>query len=110
MEYNNTATLYFEVHVTIDPVQEGPRMALLKQIAESHGYHVAKLLMRKGATIEPHGDDAFLTTRGVHLQELRLELGGLVRQLKTYHFVIRRYKIEDTIIDSARADEYQLLT
>lgn len=110
MTQPDTATLYFECHVTIDPVQPGPRLELLENIAEAHGFKVAKLLMRKGDTICPHGDDAFMTTRSNRLEPLRYNLGSLVIALKTHHYVIRRYKIEDTIIDSARADEYGLLT
>lgn len=109
-EINNTATLYFECHVTIDPVQPGPRLELLEKLAESCAFRVAKLLMRKGQEIVPHGDDAFMTARSVHLEPLRFDLGQLVGLLRMNHYKVKRYKIEDTIVDSARADEYSLLT
>jgi hypothetical protein len=100
---NEAATLYFEVHVTIDPVVERGKLDLLNWITNKHGYRLANLLMRKN--LAPHGDDMFMTARGTQYTPTLQNMEALLRVLKAHGFKVRRYKIEDTLLDSARADE-----
>ena len=93
----HTTDLYFEAHVTIDPVLEEDRLSALKRYAEQNDFRVAELLMRKGGQ---HEDDSFLTARDTNYGDLQLKVIQLVRRLRLEGFVVRRYKIENTLIDS----------
>ena len=103
------ATLYYEVHVTIDPIAE-QRVKVLRSVADAFGYRLAKLIMRKeGGRDVPHTDDMFLTTRGIEYEEVEENLTNFVRALQTANFKVRRYKIEDTLVDSAQQDTLKLI-
>jgi len=105
-----TSKLYYEAHVTIDPVFD-ERREHASAIAMTYGFRLAKLIMRKQeATAEqPAKDDTFMTGHGVELSMITRRLVKLVEHLKERGFVVRRYKIEDTIMDSRQADELGLL-
>ena len=98
------ATLYYESRVTIDPVTDEARHATLERVAYTHGYHVAKLVMHKGPV-----KDSFMTARGTRYADTVRALQALVKDLNAEGFVVRRYKIEDTVLDSNRQDELRLL-
>lgn len=100
------AILYYEVHVTLDPVNE-LRIPLLKSIAGRFNFRLANLIMRKGGSV--HTDDMFLTTRGQVFEEVAEQLREFTIMLTQANFHVRRYKIEDTLIDSAIDDSLQLI-
>jgi hypothetical protein len=88
--------LYFECHVTLEPV-DGFRLELLKEIAARYRFRVAELLMRNGQISR---DDAFCTSRAKNYQELIDRLRHFCLALRSESFVVYRYKIENTLLDS----------
>ncbi len=91
-----TTELYFEAHVTIDPV---PPYLLdrLKVVAGEHDFRVADLLMVK--TGEPSKADQFMTARHEDYKCISDMTRWLVEELKANGFRVRRYKIENTLVD-----------
>lgn len=98
--------LYFEAHVTLDPVF-GERRQQAEVIAKKHGFRLAKLIMRKreGDAETPHEDDTFMTTRSTDWTWIRRACSGVITDLRDTGFVVRRYKIEDTLVDSNHYDQ-----
>jgi len=131
--------LYFEAHVTIEPVFDDPcevcqgcgvvppgrectvcngegkltssDLGAVKQIAKSHGFKVADLLMqkRKADTQERSKDDTFCTARSKSYEDIHGRTVGLIVDLKSAGFKVWRYKIEDTVLDSKYSDVLGLL-
>lgn len=100
--------MYYEAHVTIDPVEDDLQLAQLKNLAEACQFRVAKLLLRKGRG--PSTDDAFMTSRSDDWEEIKFNTRILVRNLRRAGFGVRRYKIEDTLMDSKIEDQMGLLS
>ena len=102
--------LYFEAHVTIEPVFD-ERLSQFKTIADKHNFRVADLLMQKRQqdTPERSKHDSFCTSRNVFFHAIRINLLMLVKELKEKGFDVWRYKIEDTVVDSQSEDTYGLL-
>lgn len=100
-------SLYFECHVTIDPVFD---LDLLRfnAICEKQGFKVAKLLMQKNKfDIGQDSDkDSFCTGHDKDYNKLYSKMINLLHDLKEYGFKIRRYKIEDIILDSRNDNKY----
>lgn len=96
--------LYYEAHVTIDPVAEERRNAV-QELADPYGCKLAKLLMQKG---QPSNLDTFMTCHGRDLMQMEARVAGLVRRLQAVGLRVRRYKIEDTLMDSRHEDELGL--
>lgn len=99
--------LYYESHITIDPVRNSVAVTHLKRLAAVYGFKVAELIMMKGGT-EPL-EDSFMTGRAKDYEELGARTASMVISLKQNHFKVRRYKIEETIIDSKIHDDLNLL-
>jgi hypothetical protein len=89
--------LYFEAHVTIDPVEDEERLRSLKFIGQAYSFRVAELLYKK--TREVARIDDFLTGRSIDYRELHRRTIGLVGALQEQGFVVRRFKIENTLLD-----------
>lgn len=102
------AKLYFESHVTIDPIHEHQK-SFVEGLCEQQGFKLAKLFMRKDFKDHEHQDDAFMTGHGKDLLDIKQRTVDLVRTLQCSGFVVRRYKIEDTVLDSRHDDELGLL-
>lgn len=102
------AKLYFESHVTIDPPKVGQKR-IVEALSRDQGFRLAKLFMRKGSRDEAHQDDAFMTAHSMELEDIRTRTANLVRNLQMFGIRVRRYKIEDTILDSRNFDELELL-
>ncbi len=102
-----TAVHYYEAHVTTDPV--GDRTEEFKQTCEFYCFHPAHLLMDKGGRLLPSDIDNFCTGRDRDLDVITDRVATLVVMLRLKGFVVRRYKIEDTVLDSRIKDELHLL-
>ncbi len=92
---------YYEIHVTTDPVFDGGEVVLLKSLCAKHGFKVAELLKRNGAS---HDLDSFATAHSKTYGGAVVKTLGLLGLLKTNGFKIRRYKIEHCILDSRTDD------
>lgn len=105
-----TARLYFEAHVTIEPVFDD-RRDQARILAECWRFRLAELLMQKRTvdTEERSAKDTFMTGHGKNLSDLRRRMAMLVGELRAAGFKVWRYKIEDTVVDSRVSDEYRLL-
>lgn len=99
------AKLYYEAHITIDPVPEEGRGAV-QELGTPWGFKLAKLLMQKG---EPSKIDTFMTAHGRDLDDMRRRVTGMVIDLRRRGYGVRRYKVEDTVFDSRTHDELGLL-
>lgn len=99
------AALYYEAHITIDPVPEDGRPAV-QVLGDRWSFKLAKLLMQKG---EPSKIDTFMTAHGKDLDDIRRRVIGMVIDLQHHGYVVRRYKVEDTIFDSRTRDVLGLL-
>lgn len=98
-------SLYYESHVTIDPVNDFHRAELQKKV-EAYGFRVAKLLMQKGV---PFDEDMFMTARSADEDDITVRTIGVVRALRAADYKVRRYKIELTVVDSKIKDTLELL-
>lgn len=102
-------SLYFESHVTIEPVLDAARLEQLKFICELHGFRVADLLMQKRAEDMPERSrfDTFCSSRSVDMPALEQRMFALVSALRGAGFKVWRYKIEDVVLDS-KVDDSRL--
>lgn len=101
MNYGSLMMLYYEAHVTIEPVF-GPELDRADRIAESHGFKVADLLMKREreGTEERSDKDTFMSARSYGLMEIITMTRNLVQDLTYSGIKVWRYKIEDTLLDS----------
>lgn len=104
------AKLYFESHITIEPVFED-RLERLETVAEFHNFKVAKLLMQKRPEDVPERSrfDTFMTGHSQNFDTLEINMLNLIDDLKSEGFKVWRYKIEDTLLDSRTEDVYKIL-
>lgn len=102
--------LYYESHITIDPVFDA-RRDMAAQIASQFGFRLAKLIMRKHEADEeqPSQDDTFMTGHSQDMMDIAMRTRNCVQRLNLEGFVVRRYKIEDTVVDSRTNDIYRIL-
>lgn len=100
-----TSLLYYEAHVTIDPVPEDQRETLQKMVTPDK-FKLAKLLMDKGV---PSQLDTFMTGHGKDLEDITSRVKNVCETLIKSGYKVRRYKIEDTILDSRFKDVLQVL-
>ena len=102
--------MYYECHVTIEPIFDD-RLMTAQEIAKRHGFRVAELLMqrRKEDTQERSKDDTFMTGRSSLKDDLISRMRALMLELSSCGFMVWRYKIEDTIIDSKIDDVFGVL-
>lgn len=92
---NLSHSLYYECHVTIEPVFN-ERLEKLKLICSEYNFRVAKLTMEKG----PNQKDSFTTGRDKDVNRLLLRMMNLVENLKKEGFEVFRSKIENCILDT----------
>lgn len=110
LKADRKAELYFESHITIEPVfgTERERVTLMVQ---RFGFKLAKLIMRKEKSdlLTPHVDDTFMTAHGESLEDIQVRTAQCVATLRMEASVeVRRYKIEEAIIDSRFEDFMKL--
>lgn len=103
--------LYYECHVTFEPVF-GDQLERLREVCAEHQFRVADLLMRKRprATAQRSRDDTFATGRSRDYEALVMRMAQLVRAAQTAGFKVWRYKIEDTLLDSRHSELDRLET
>lgn len=92
--------LYFECHVTTDPLV-GDKLEEFKTLCKIRGFRVAKLLMKKkdGSPGKPSAIDSFCTGRDASFSKLNSRMFGLLCDLHFANIPVRRHKIEAALID-----------
>mgnify|MGYP000013416462 CR=1 FL=1 len=95
-----TTELYFEAHITIEPVFD-QQLALAETIAKRHGFRIADLLMLKRVADTPERSqyDTFMTGRSTDYADLFCRTEDCVFSLQSCGFQVWRYKIENTLLD-----------
>lgn len=88
--------LYYESHVTIEPVASVDRAVKLEALCQACGFKVAKLLMQTG---EPSRKDTFCSSRSDDIVDISHRMLDLVDTLRDRDFKVFRYKIEAVITD-----------
>ena len=99
--HESAGRLYFECHITIDPVFDDERVRV-SVMAQDYKFKLAKLIMRKREADKEQEaqDDTFMTGHGQTYEDLYQRMADLVTALEAAGIKVRRYKIEDTICDS----------
>jgi hypothetical protein len=93
---------YYEAHVTIAPISHlSTATKEVEAICTRRDFRLAKLLMATGV---PSVNDAFMTARDDSLVVLTRKMYDLLHDLREKGFIIRRYKVESTILDSRHDD------
>lgn len=100
--YEYDKVLYYECHVTTEPVF-GARRDQLEAIANSLGFKLATLLMQRTlfGKSEPSAKDAFMTARvdADDDVDLVVRMHLLLKALAEAKFQVYRYKIEAAMLD-----------
>lgn len=93
--------LYFEVHLTLDPTRlakDYEHRQLLTAIATERNWRVADfILLNEGTHREPK---AFISARFNGFVMAWQEASRMVSILQRQGFIVLRYKVENTLIDS----------
>lgn len=102
--------LYYECHITIEPVFED-RLIQLQEVASTHSFKVANLILRKSHSDPgiPAQDDTFCSAKSDNLETLRAQMLLMLENLMAFGYKILRYKIESIVIDSKKEDCYGFL-
>lgn len=95
-------SLYYESHVTIEPLHDPVDLDNIRGLCKVHGFRLADLLMQKRPedTPERSKHDTFCTGRSVDLNIIQLRMFELVYALHAAGYQVWRYKIESVLIDS----------
>jgi len=103
-------SLYFECHITLDPVFD-EKLMKLQELCKNFKFKVAKLLYRKRQDEDCviSTDDSFCTGHASSLEDITQRMLALIVTLKENGYKIIRYKIENIIIDSRMKDVYNKL-
>jgi len=107
---NDLAKLYYEAHITIEPVFDDRRLAA-SAIAISYGFKLADLLMKKRSedTEERSAKDTFMTGHSKSRLDIESRTRDTILHLQRAGYKVWRYKIEDTLLDSRIKDVFNLL-
>ena len=106
---SGTSVVMFECHITVDPIL-GDRIddyTRLEFICNLNRFKIAKLYMTK--TGQVNDKDSFMTGHGDNYQELLVRMYKLIGDLLLAGYKIRRYKIEQILLDSRVNDIYNLI-
>lgn len=92
--------LYYECHVTIDPVF-GAELERFTALAAAEKFRPARLLMQKQREATPtiSDKDTFATGHSRDLEDIESRMNRLVSTATAAGFFVRRYKIEAVIFD-----------
>lgn len=88
--------IYYESHITLDPVTDMKRLGDLAELLSQHGFRLAKLYMEKG---KPSDLDSFTTARDADVAHLTTRSRQAVFALVEAGFRVRRCKIEAALFD-----------
>ena len=102
------SNLFYESHITIDPVFDSS-LELFKKLSARYNFRVAELLMVKEDQYKQSTKDSFCTSRNKQYSAIVNDTIGLVGELQKHGFLVRRYKIEDTLVDSKIDDKFGLM-
>jgi hypothetical protein len=110
-DHPDTAILYYEAHVTIEPVFD-KLLDKADKLAREYKFRIADLLMQKRAEDTPTRSkhDTFMTGRHASYKVLESRMRNLIETLQADGFTVWRYKIEATVIDSKHVDALAVLT
>lgn len=99
------SVLYYECHITIEPVLEDDRRAILEATIKPYGFRLAELLFQRhrADTPERSAKDSFTTARGDNFDELANRMHLCRHALMAAGFEVWRYKIEAALVDCRRA-------
>lgn len=100
--------LYFEAHITTDPV-DTDRWDEFLGLVDTYDFRVADLWMHKGEEIQPWKMDAFCSGRGGHYDDLFGRMKAIIDRCTAMGIKVRRYKIENTLLDSRHPRENEQL-
>lgn len=95
----------YECHITIDPVF-GASLQTFKELCEGWKFKVADLLKVNG---DASTKDQFATGHSVSYTDLRFRMIELCENLRVLGYKVRRYKIEEILLDSRLGDFERLL-
>lgn len=100
MNFGDNDVLYYEAHITIEPVFDG-RLDSFKWHCGKFEFRVADLLIKKRQEDKPERSqyDTFATGRSKDYTDLKTRMMGLVDLLEVNDYKVWRYKIEATLID-----------
>lgn len=88
--------LYFEAHITVEPINDVAVRRNVVQVGNAHGFRLATFLMKKDDGPVP---DDFFSARGPHYESLEEMVLSMVRYLGECGVTVKRYKIENTLLD-----------
>ena len=108
MKQNHETEYYFECHITFDPVFD-EQLILLEDVVKKYNFKVAKLLMQKGKYEEISTKDTFMTGHSKNYDDISNRMKFLIDETTKLGYNIRRYKIENIVLDSRICDELNLL-
>lgn len=103
-------SLYYECHITIDPIFEEERDKL-QNLIKPYKFKLANLLMQKRKEDLPELSkyDSFMTAHDKTELGMFNNMKEILKVLKLHGYVIRRYKIEKIIIDSRTNDILEIM-
>ena len=97
-----TDALYYECHITIQPVFNTNLEILKEVLAPKFKFKVANLILKKEAKGQEtqSQDDTFLTAHSKNFEDLKVRMQGMLQLLNEYKYTLMRYKIESVLLDS----------
>lgn len=96
----DTTRLYYECHITLEPVY-GIRLTILEHLVAKRDLSVSTFLMVKPGQQNP---DAFVSLRDKSYANVLRRMCDACIALEAEGFVIKRAKIEDTLLDTKHGD------
>jgi hypothetical protein len=99
-------TIYYEAHVTFEPIFDEDTLEIAKNLAASAGYKVADLYMLNH---EASRKDTFMTKHSKDYDALATSIILVVDLFKDISVECLRYKIESVVLDSRYEDKYKLI-
>jgi hypothetical protein len=93
--------MYYECHITIEPVFNDWRRAILTEICANYGFKPAKLLMQRDRNDTPvrSDKDTFCTGHSKSFDEIKNRMLCLSQDLRKNKFKVWRMKIEHILFD-----------
>jgi hypothetical protein len=91
-----TTDLYFEAHVTIEPLGDDAVLrSRVEDLGKSLDFRMATFLLKKDNQVP----DDFFSARSTDYENILGQTEMMVRYLQEYGVVVKRWKIENTLVD-----------